>query len=196
MNSFNIYDDPPVTVTISRRIKPGCESAFEQVVVGITAAAKTFEGHLDINVFRSSDLRTPEYWIIFKFDRMSNLRRWEESKVRHEWLQHIKKFSLGCPETRIVRGLETWFTLPLQRTITPPRYKMALITWLAIFPLIVVVNALFEPLLSQLSSIERSLFLTVVLVLLMTYILMPCMTKLFEGWLYSRKIKPFKKQKS
>ena len=33
--------DPPVTVIISRRVKPGCEEAFEEFISGITAAAMT-----------------------------------------------------------------------------------------------------------------------------------------------------------
>ena len=191
---FNKDDDLPVTVTISQRVKPGCEAAFEEVILAIAAAAKTFKGHLGVNIFRPSDLSFPEYWIIFKFDRISNLRRWEKSEVRRKWLNRAAKLTLGSPETQIITGLEMWFTLPTQkRTTAPPRYKMALITWLAIFPPIVLINALFGALLNQLPSIVRSLVLTIVLVLFMTYVLMPRMTRLFARWLYPRTFKSYRK---
>ena len=61
--------DPPVTVVISRRVKRGCEKAFEKFISGITASAMTFEGHLGTNVFRPSSPADNEYRIIFKFDR-------------------------------------------------------------------------------------------------------------------------------
>ncbi len=177
--------DPPVTIDISRRIKPGCEAAFEEILMGMIADAMKVEGHLGVNVFRPIDSRNPTYRVIFKFDRMSNLRRWEESDVRRQWLARMESLTLGAPETQVLTGLEAWFTLPGQRIITPPpRYKMTVITWLAIFPLIVGINLLFGAFLSSLPMLLRSLVLTVPLVLLMTYVVMPQMTRLFTGWLY------------
>lgn len=91
----------------------------------------SFEGHLGVNVFRPTDSSNPEYRIIFKFDRMSNLRRWEESEIRREWLERAESLTLGPPEIQTLTGLETWFTLPAQKAIVPPpRYKIALLTWL------------------------------------------------------------------
>ncbi len=82
MTQLHQKEDPPVTVVVSRQVKPGCEAAFEEVISGITAAAMTYEGHLGTNIFRPSDPQDREYKIIFKFDRASNLRRWEESECR------------------------------------------------------------------------------------------------------------------
>lgn len=178
--------DPPVTVSISQSVKPGCETAFEEVLLGIIAAAMIFEGHLGVNVFRPTDLSSPEYRIIFKFDHMSNLGRWEESEVRREWLARLESLTLGPPETQILTGLETWFTLPTQQAIVlPPRYKMALLTWLGIFPLITMLLALLGPVwLNHLPLVLRTLVLTAVLIPLMTYVVMPWLTQLFAQWLY------------
>lgn len=191
MSKQNVADDLPVTVDVSRRVKPGCEETFEEFISGITAAAMTFEGHLGVNIFRPFDPANPQYRIIFKFDRMSNLRRWEESEVRREWLARAESLTLGSPVTQILTGLETWFTLPAQRAVVPPpRYKMALLTWLAVFPLISGINALFGPVLNQLPPLIRSLVLTAVLVPLMTYLVMPRMTRLFAQWLYPPTLGP------
>lgn len=140
-------EDPPVTVVISRRVKPGCEAAFEKFISGITAAAMTFEGHLGTNIFRPSTPEDNEYKIIFKFDRASNLRAWQESECRRQWLARAESLRLARPTVKVITGLETWFTLPSPRPIIPPpRYKMAAITLLAIFPLIQIVNLLLAPL--------------------------------------------------
>lgn len=192
MNSLKKYKDLPITMIVSRRVKPGYESAFEQVNVNMIATTGRLERFPEVNIFRSLNPNNAEYCIILKFDCISKLRRWERSAVRRKWLIELNKFTLSCSEIPIVRGIETWFTLPIQRTIAPPRYKMALITWSAIFPLIVLINALFAPLLNQLPSITRSLVLTITLVLLMTYLLMPMMTKIFERWLYPQKPKLFR----
>ena len=187
MSESRNAEDSPVTVVAAHRVKPGKEKAFEETISGMIQAAMTFEGHLGANILRPTDPADPQYRIIFKFNRMSNLRRWEESQERHEWLIRLADLTQDSSPLQILTGLETWFTLPRERAIVPPpRYKMALITWLAIFPLISGINALFGPFLNPLPMLLRSLILTLVLVLLMTYVVMPRMTKLFAPWLYPK----------
>jgi uncharacterized protein len=40
--------DGPVTTTVTRRIKPGHEAAYEALLSGISGAARTFPGYLGI----------------------------------------------------------------------------------------------------------------------------------------------------
>ena len=186
----NDLRDPPVTVVIARRVKPGCKKAFEKFISGITAAAMTFEGHLGANVFRPNSSADNEYRIIFKFDRASNLQTWEESECRRQWLARAESLCLEPARIRVITGLETWFTLPYPKPIVPPpRYKMATVTLLALFPAIQLAQLTIVPLLEllPLPSLLRSLIITAILVLLMTYVLMPRMTKLFSRWLYPKK---------
>ena len=182
--------DPPITVVISRKVKPGCEKAFEKFISGITASAMTFKGHLGTNVFRPSSPGNNEYQIIFKFDRASNLQIWEESECRRQWLARAESLRLEPASIRVITGLETWFTLPAAKQITPPpRHKMAAITLFALFPLIQLANLTLAPLLEllPLPLLLRSLIITAILVLLMTYVAMPRMTRLFSPWLYPKK---------
>ena len=182
--------DPPVTVVISRRVKPGCKKAFEKFISGITASAMTFEGHLGTNVFRPASPTDNEYRIIFKFDRASNLRIWEESECRRQWLARAESLRLEPATIRIITGLETWFTLSSpQRVMPPPRYKMATVTLLTLFPLIQLARLTIAPLLelTPLPFLLQSLIITAILVWLMTYVAMPRMTRLFYRWLYANK---------
>lgn len=61
---------------------------------------------------------------------------------------------------------------------------MAIVTWLAVFPLITVILVLFGPLLGLLPMLLRTLVPTAVMVSLMTYVIMPRLTRLFSFWLY------------
>ena len=185
-NSYNIQD-PPVTVSVFRRVKPESVKDFEEFLSAIINASMTFEGHLGTNVFRNSDPNNPEYMIVFKFDRRSNLRHWEESKCRRQWLTHIESLTIGSPVIEVLTGLETWFTIsPRKPIVPPPRYKMAALTWIAIFPLVNIINLLLGSILNSLSPLLRSLIMTAILVPLMTYIVMPRITRLFARWLYPR----------
>jgi antibiotic biosynthesis monooxygenase (ABM) superfamily enzyme len=66
----------------------------------------------------------------------------------------------------------------------PPRYKMALVTWIAIFPLITAIAAITGPLIKELPLALRLAITTGLTVPLMTWVVMPRVTRLLRGWLY------------
>ena len=177
--------DPSVTVTIARRVKPEFKAEFEAFLTGVTHACGQFSGYLGSNVFRPVNADDPEYRIIFKFDRLSNLRLWEASAERQYWFAIAEPLTISPPQIQVLTGLETWFTLPGKPTITPPpRYKMALVSWLAVFPLITGISVVFQHFLGILPLVLRVAFVTAIAVPTMTYLLMPQMTRLFAWWLY------------
>ncbi|PZV16851.1 MAG: hypothetical protein DCF20_06770 [Pseudanabaena sp.] len=178
-------NDPSVTVTIARRVKPECKTEFESFLTGVTNACGQFSGYLGSNVFRPVNDDDPEYRIIFKFDRLSNLRHWEASAERQYWFAIAEPLTISPPQIQVLTGLETWFTLPGKPEIAPPpRHKMALVTWLAVFPLITVISAIFQQFLGMLPLVLRVAVVTAIAVPTMTYLLMPQMTRLFAWWLY------------
>lgn len=177
-------NDPPVTVDVLQRVKVGSEIEFENVLAELIQAAEKFEGHLGSNVFRISDRDRPEYRIVFKFDRLSHLKQWENSEVRCRLIDKAKKFTSEDIKLQIITGLETWFTLSTTAAIVPPpRYKMLIVTILAAVPTANLTNFALQRL-DGLPAFFRSLLTTVILLSLMTYIVMPRVTKLFAAWLY------------
>jgi len=178
----SLGEDPPVTAVASRRVKPGREQEFEEWISGILTAVNEFPGYLGSEVLRPSD---PEYKIFFRFDHASNLHAWEDSEERHSWLRKSRPLLHEKEKVHVLTGLETWFTLPSKAgEPPPPRYKMAIVTWLAVFPVVAIIFSLFGQWLNLLPTLLRTLIFTAVMVTLMTYVIMPRMTRLFSFWLY------------
>ncbi|MBW4468489.1 MAG: antibiotic biosynthesis monooxygenase [Pegethrix bostrychoides GSE-TBD4-15B] len=176
----------PVTVDVIQRVKAGCEAEFEQVLGELIQAAEAFDGHLGVNIFRPSG-QSHEYRVLFKFDRLSHLRQWEASPIRHRLLKRARRLTLDTGQFQILTGLETWFTLPAQGAITPPpRYKMLLLSLMVIFPLSNLLNLGLQPPLRALPPLLQSLLISVLMLLLTTYVVMPRVTRLFAGWLYPK----------
>ncbi|MEO1258882.1 MAG: hypothetical protein AAFZ15_08785 [Bacteroidota bacterium] len=71
----------------------------------------------------------------------------------------------------------------IKATTQPPKYKIALLTWLAIYPLITFILMLFGEPLNQLPLPIRTLVLTVVLVPIMVYWAVPLLRNWFAKWL-------------
>lgn len=133
-------DDPPVTVTVVRRPPAGREAEFAAFLQGITESAARFPGHLGASVSRPEGGQG-DYRVVFTFDHVSNLRRWDESAERRAWYARAKELATDEPELSVLTGLETWFTLSDGGAVKPPaRYKMWLVSWLAVWPLISLIN--------------------------------------------------------
>jgi uncharacterized protein len=175
----------PITTTVTRRVKPGHESFYEQFLSGIIATASEFPGHLGVEVFRPQSATAGEYRIVYLFDTAEHLRRWLDSDEHAAWLERAEPHVIGPMRTSFVTGLESWFTLPgSPGTPPPPPYKMALLTWITIFPLITGVIVVLGPLIKDLPVVPRLGITTAVTVPLMTWVVMPRVTRLLHPWLH------------
>ena len=67
---------------------------------------------------------------------------------------------------------------------------MALLTWITIFPLITLVVILLGPLLEELARVPRLAITTAVTVPIMTWLVMPRVTRLLRRWLYPAADRP------
>ncbi|CAA9452234.1 MAG: hypothetical protein AVDCRST_MAG02-956 [uncultured Rubrobacteraceae bacterium] len=179
-------EDPPATGVASRRVEPGREGEFEDWISGILGEVREFPGYLGTEILRPSSAEDDEYRILYRFDHASNLERWEKSDERRRWLDRAEPL-VREQTVRRLTGLETWFTLPSRAgEPAPPRYKMAVVTWIAVFPLATVLFMLLQPLLGGAPTVLRTLAFTLVMVTTMTYVVMPRMTRLFSFWLYPK----------
>lgn len=174
----------PVTTTVTRRVKPGHEQAYEQVLEGFIAAASRFPGYVGVEVFRP-DGAGGDYRTVYRFDSADHLRDWLDSDERADWLARAEPHAAGRMRTQFLTGLEGWFTLPAEPgAAPPPPWKMALITWATIFPLITGIVLILGPSLQSLPLAPRLGVTTAIAVPLMTWIVMPRVTRLVRAWLY------------
>ncbi len=65
----------------------------------------------------------------------------------------------------------------------PPKWTTAILVWLAIYPSITALFLLFGERLLLLAPALRTLVLTLILVPLMVFVLLPALQKLFARWL-------------
>ncbi|WP_434054426.1 MAG: hypothetical protein RDA78_05900 [Roseibium sp.] len=65
----------------------------------------------------------------------------------------------------------------------PSKHKIALLTWLVVYPMITVLLAVLEPLLSDVAIPLRTLVLSLIMVPAMVYGTMPFATARLRWWL-------------
>ncbi|WP_296931692.1 antibiotic biosynthesis monooxygenase [uncultured Marinobacter sp.] len=175
----------PLTVVVSRRVRKGQQEAFEALSSQMTERASRFPGYLGTAMFRPASPDDPEYRIVFKFRDRESLTDWEESEERGELLEQIESLLVQPSEREVTSGIVTWFTLPGQNPVQPPpKWKMTIVSWLALYPAVTLVFVIFGDLLAQVPLLLRTMIVTIVVMGLMSYVLMPRMTKWFKFWLF------------
>ena len=173
-----------VTVIVTEQVTDRHQSAFEEELAAVVAALAAMPGNLGVNVIRPENGKGP-YHLIYKFDTRDHLERWRNSEAHLHWCERKCVFTATPPSVHTLSGLETWFSLPGPVVIPPPpKYKMAVVSWCAIFPIISVLLFALMPVLTPFPLPLRGAVIAAVAILLMTYLMMPLATRVFQRWLY------------
>jgi uncharacterized protein len=174
-----------VTAVISHYIRPGRESGYEEWLQGISQIARQFEGHNGVTILRPQPNSRAEYVIILRFNNYHNLCRWLESPERQEWMERVKPLTQKPENVQFLTGLEALVSLPNIASPPPPQYKTAFVTWIGVFICVSILGYFLAPYLVGLPYLLRQAVMTGLVVLLLAYVVMPRLTRLFHKWLYS-----------
>ena len=181
MSSNSRHD--PVTAVFSRRVAEGHEDEYRAVTERAAVVSRSFPGHLASTVLHTAGTR--DYQTIYTFADPHAMHDWIVSDERRELAHRLEEISEAYEQVQPLTGLETWFLLPNRSTLKPPpRWKMWLLSFVAVYPLVVLFQWLVAPPLEDLPLLARSAMFPLVLLSAMTFVLMPVATRVAKRWLY------------
>lgn len=186
MQQFGQHSDP-ITLVISEVVEPNLIEEYEAWTKGINQSAQQFEGFMGVDVIRPRDHQYPEYVVIVKFDNYDHCKTWLTSSVYQQWMRRSKEFIARRSLQHQSSGLEIWFTLPQSSLPNPPQpayYKQVIVGVITVYPLILLANVVVAPFLQGLPPLIGLLISVIFVSALLTYPVMPYLTKLLEFWLY------------
>jgi uncharacterized protein len=171
-------------VAITRQVKPGYEIKFEEALRGVTQAASTFPGYVSSEVLYPRS-RRGAWDLILRFETLEQLQAWEDSSICQSWIARADALTLDAPTVIRVNGLEAWFALPeAPNAQPPPKWKTAIVSAVGIYPLTTTMPTLLKPITVNLPPGLASLVSISIMMPLMTWVVMPQVTRLFHPWLY------------
>ena len=184
-----VIRDVGATVFITHRVRDGKHADYERWVNEIAPLCKASRGHLDWHIVRPITGLTGTYTVVIRFDTRAHLQEWMESPIRNHLIERIRPLFVGGDDFFIKSGLDFWFAPGGGKGKVPVRWKQYLVTWSAIYPLVLGVPPLVTPVLRQARRAEHPFLTTLVatgtVVFLMVYLVMPRYTKLIQRWLFS-----------
>ena len=174
----------PVSTRVSRMVPASKVAQFELLQREMITAARGFDGHLGVDVLR------PEgggvYQIIFRYRSRAEHEAWMASDQRRELVAQIDRLldDGSAAEVRTVDGWEGWFVSPGYAPPVPPRrWKMAVVTFAALYPLLLVLITVLRRIISGWPLPLTMLVTLGLTVPLMTWLVMPLLTVRLGPWL-------------
>ncbi|OAM90258.1 antibiotic biosynthesis monooxygenase [Termitidicoccus mucosus] len=179
-------DSVPVTVWITRTVKPGCEAGFERAMHEFAQRSLAQPGQLGVHITRPAPgAASRDYRIMRKFASRAALAAYHASREYLAWNEAVRGLTEGDPRVEELSGLESWFT-PEGAPLRPlPQWKMALVTFLGVYPLTSLLPPFFGRLFAPLHPLLINIVTTGLVVALLTWIVMPLLTRFFRRWLHS-----------
>ncbi|WP_345771637.1 antibiotic biosynthesis monooxygenase [Geodermatophilus sabuli] len=171
----------PVTVTVARVVRPHRRQAFERWAAEVLAVAATYPGNLGGTLLKPGP-GSSEYHLVYRFRDDAALAAWERSAQRRDALERMQEM---IDEERYARvaGLDSFFTRP---AAPGPRWRSTVLTIGAVFLITSTLQVLVMPHLAGWAWPVRLLLSACVVVVLLGYVVMPTLTRLFAGWLHPR----------
>jgi hypothetical protein len=175
-----------VHVAITRKVKPGCEAAFEKAILNFFADSQKDEATLGAQLLRPlPGDRDPSYGILRSFESEQDRESFYQSERFKQWEQVVAPLVEGDYSRRELIGLEAFFADP-SLSMQPPLWKMAVVTWLGVWPTVFGISSLVGRwILSDWPFWLAVGIETCLVVILLTWIVMPRLTRWFRSWLMS-----------
>ncbi|MES2355441.1 MAG: antibiotic biosynthesis monooxygenase [Pseudomonadota bacterium] len=186
-NSSSVADQG-TTAVITHRVREGQQAGYNEWLEEIGPICRNSLGILDLQIIRPIPNITTTYTVILRFDTHEHLKKWMDSRERKQLIEKVRPLLAHDDNFSIHSGLDFWFIPEGAKTKAPVRWKQFLITWSAIYPLVLGIPLVVTPVLRKIGAIQNryidTLFVTGAVVLLMVYLVMPHYTKLVKHWLF------------
>ena len=176
----------PIHIAITRRVRPGCETEFQQALREFFQASFAHGGVLGATMIvppPGSDSR--EFGILRTFADDKERDDFYASPIFKAWEEKCRPLTeIDSWSARPLHGLEAWFRSPQN---PPPLWKMAIATFAGVFPTAAILSLTLGAAIRPWPFILSSVVFNAAMVAMLTWIVMPLVTRALHGWLHPHK---------
>lgn len=175
--------DQQIHIAITRRVRRECVAEFEAALGEFARRSLAESGARGVHLlYPPPGSDSMEYGVMRSFASTADREAFYASPLYKEWLARIAPMTEGEANFRELKGLEAWFRNP--NTTLPPQWKMALLTWVGVWPVSMAVPAVLNPLLGpKFSPPLGARIIAAGIVVVLTWVAMPLIVKIAHPWL-------------
>jgi antibiotic biosynthesis monooxygenase (ABM) superfamily enzyme len=170
-------------VAITRHVKPGKEQEFAAALREFAQASLAVPGTLGVHLIGPvPGSGGGEFGILRTFEDEAASRAFYASPLFADWEQRAAPLAEAATETRQLHGLEAFFRDG--HRLPPPRWKMALLTWMGVFPCALLWSKIVRSMLTGFPELAAFAVANVLVVITLAWLVMPLLTTMFANWLH------------
>ncbi|MBX3746088.1 MAG: antibiotic biosynthesis monooxygenase [Verrucomicrobiae bacterium] len=176
---------PPIHIAITRRVRQDRVEDFKHLLAEFAQRSLGEPGTLGVHCLHPPPgAASREFGILRSFATEHARDAFYETPLYKEWVRRIEPMVEGEAEYRQLSGLEAWFRDT--KGPMPPRWKMALLTWMAVWPISTLVPSLLRPILAPVAHpLVFTAIVSASIVVTLTWFAMPALVRLSHSWLHS-----------
>ena len=175
-----------VTTVVTRHVKADRVDDYEDWLRRLLADAADLPGYLGTDIHRPpAGATAPTFTSVFRFADLEDLRAFEAGDLRRRYLDEVIDLVEADPVWSTQTGLEVWFSAPPGTVVAQPvRWRMALLLGTVVYVLVLVFGAVAGALIPDWPYPLRLAAVIAVEITLMTYVLLPQLTRRLARWIY------------
>lgn len=183
----NVHYSSGRTIYIRHSVKADQRDRYETWLRQIINAAAEFPGHQGVHIVRPPTGQHT-FEISVRFSGRAEAEAWLDSDIRKELISEIRTALESQEHVEIKTGIDFWFTPPASAARQPTRWKQWALTTAVIWPLTMVVPAVYRPVFDSIPVLGawgvRHGIVAATIVGLVVYLIMPRLVRLVAGWLF------------
>ncbi len=174
----------PVTTIIRQVVPPDRRADYEDLLRRLLAEAPSLDGYLGTDVHPPGP-DDDRYALVLRFTDLEQLTAFKRSELSRRYLAEAASIVDTDPVFDNYSGLELWFCPPPGTTIPQPvRWRIIAVFASVGYALVLTLLAISRAALDDLPDPARLATVLVAQVTLMTYVILPWLTRRLARWIF------------
>ena len=176
--------DKPIHIAITLRVRKTHVAEFERALADFASRSLAEPGARGMQcLYPPPGSGSTEYGIMRSFASAADRDAFYRTAFFKDWLARIGPMVEGESTRRQLDGLEAWFRDP--KGHMPPRWKMALLTWIAVWLASMLMRTILAPVLGpNFPQVLSAGLVAAGVVGILTWVAMPLLVKIARPWLH------------
>ena len=176
-------NESPVHFAITLRVREGREAEFAELLARFARRSLDHRGTTGVHLIQPvPGTNCREFGVLRSFESERHSHEFYHSDMYQQYRAETAHLVEGEPIIRRLNGLEAFFRSGGQRL--PPRWKMAVVTYIGVVPSVALWSSTLRPLLREYHWFLGLLLVNAAVVATLAWVMMPMLTKLFHKWLH------------
>ena len=176
--------DEPIHIAITLRVRKTHVAEFERALADFASRSFAETGARGMHcLYPPPGSASTEYGIMRSFASAADRDAFYRTALFEDWLARVEPMVEGRSNRRQLYGLEAWFRDPKEPM--PPRWKMALLTWIAVWFVSMLMRGILAPVLGpNVPQVLEAGLVSASIVVMLTWVAMPFLVKIAHPWLH------------